>query len=545
MGKLTMLLALPMVLARESPWSAVDGPLGAVRLEATPPIVTTGGDVVISWAHAVADPRDYVTLTCGPTTGANDYIALRNVSARSVRFEDLYMLRCNYEAHYYQARADGGFARAGNITIPLCDSIHAPKQGHLGFNDAIDEMVLVYNSASDASTPMVKYGPSRTLVGATLHNGTSTTYDASDMCHAPATTVGQTLFRSPGYFHTVVMDGLAPGTEYFYQFGNDVDGWSSVASFISRVPPGADADVSFLGYGDMGVDDAPRGWSTALRVFEDVVARDYNGFLLHFGDISYARGNGLQWDKFFALVEPVATRIPYMASIGNHEFDYIGGGEKDPSHLENFHPSWGNYGADSSGECGVPMVHRFHAPTNGHGLFWYSFAYGPITVVQMSSEHNFLPGSVQHQWLNATLAAIDRRTTPWVVLTAHRMMYTTQIGEAKDLRVSKHFRAAIEPLLRQYKVNLVLAGHQHSYERSCPVFNGTCVASGTVHMVVGSAGAELEAQGFSPTIGPWSVAHINAYGYLRGRASKDRLHLEFVLNANGNVYDQVDLARWV
>lgn len=58
-------------------------------------------------------------------------------------------------------------------------------------------------------------------------------------------------------------------------------------------------------------------------------------------------------------------------------------------------------------------------------------------------------------------------------------------------------------LIYKYRVNLMLVGHQHSYERSCAVFNKTCVPSGQapVHIVVGSAGAGLETGGFSPLVG--------------------------------------------
>ncbi|OQS04539.1 calcineurin-like phosphoesterase [Thraustotheca clavata] len=537
-----MLIPMAMARMRESPWSSVEGPLG-LTLVAAPPVIQDGGEVIISWKNLDQEhPNDYVTLTCGPTADKNDFLQLRNVSSHFVQFDDLYMLRCPYEAHYYRYGKDGESQLLGSISIPMVDSFNTPKQGHLGFTDAIDEMVIMYNSAS-TQTPQVKFGTTSHNLN-NIRSGKSTTYKASDMCHEPATTIGQKFFRSPGYFHSVVMDGLVPLSEYFYQYGNDLDGWSAIRSFISRPALGDNTTISFIAYADMGVDDSPRGWSTSLRVFEDVVNKDYNSFLLHFGDISYARGVGYMWDKYFALIEPVATRIPYLVSIGNHEFDYISGGEHDPSHLESFHPSWGNYGADSSGECGVPMVHRFHAPSNGRGLFWYSFEYGLATVIQMSSEHNFLPGSLQHSWLQATLAGIDRTRTPWIILTAHRMMYTTQMGEEEDLRVSLHFRAAVEPLLQQYKVNLVLTGHQHSYERSCPVYQGKCVENGTVHMVVGSAGAELEQQGFSDQIGEWSVSHINAFGYLRGHISRTKMHLEFVLNTNGNVYDQVELRPW-
>lgn len=65
---------------------------------------------------------------------------------------------------------------------------------------------------------------------------------------------------------------------------------------------------------------------------------------------------------FGRLIEPTATRIPYHVGIGNHEYDHVVGGEKDPSKApgQGWHPSWGNYGDDSGGECAVPMVNRFH-----------------------------------------------------------------------------------------------------------------------------------------------------------------------------------------
>lgn len=41
---------------------------------------------------------------------------------------------------------------------------------------------------------------------------------------------------------------------------------------------------------------------------------------------------------------------------------------------------------------------------------------------QVSSEHDIEPGSRQHLWLDADLAAVDRSITPWVIVTAHRPM---------------------------------------------------------------------------------------------------------------------------
>ena len=49
----------------------------------------------------------------------------------------------------------------------------------------------------------------------------------------------------------------------------------------------------------------------------------------------------------------------------------------------------------TDGECGVPVVHRFRTPSNGNGVFWYSFDYSRLVhVVQLSSEHALTPGSM-------------------------------------------------------------------------------------------------------------------------------------------------------
>jgi hypothetical protein len=228
-----------------------------------------------------------------------------------------------------------------------------------------------------------------------------------------------------------------------------------------------------------------------------------------------------------------------MVTVGNHEYDHIGKRiEWSGAPAGGWHPSWGNLGDDSHGECGVPTAARFNGTGSAHptvegsnGVFWYSFEEGPVHVVVMSSEHDWTRSSRQYRWLAADLASVDRSATPWVILATHRMMYTTQTREQGDYNVSLVFRREVEPLLREHKVNLMLVGHQHSYERSCAAFDGKCVADGeqgTVHMVVGSAGASLEKGPFDPSLGEFSLKHVNDWGYIRLDANASRLRVEFV-----------------
>lgn len=68
--------------------------------------------------------------------------------------------------------------------------------------------------------------------------------------------------------------------------------------------------------------------------------------------------------------------------------------------------------------------------------------------------------------------------------------------------MGEHLRAAIEDLLLEHDVDLVVSGHVHCYYRSCSVAANSCVhdgyddvgggrSKGITHMVIGTAGHVL------------------------------------------------------
>ena len=407
----------------------------------------------------------------------------------------------------------------------------------------------------------------------------ASTYKAEEVCNSPANTSAQTYWRFPGYFHHVLLQDLATHTRYYYKYGNDVDGWSEERSFLSRADDTVE-EIKFLGYGDQDWDE-PGSVQTSALALRDVVSFGFDDFVLHFGDLSYGEGDVSDWDHWATQVEPYSSRAAYMVSYGNHEYNYIHGKWKDQTLLPmrlpkkgeeqeeeeeedkekkknddsgSFSPPGGNFGSDSNGECGIALVHRFRAPSNGRvnqsgSLAWYSFDSGPIHVVQMSSEHDWLEGSEQHAWLDQDLAHANanRKTVPWILLTAHRMMYSSQLCEESDNKTSFIFRRNVEPLLLKHKVDVVMVGHQHSYERTCPVRNGSCVEHdsgehGVVHITAGSAGAGIEKCGFA-TNSSFSLVQSNQWGYLRGTVTKQNFSIEFVSDSLGTAWDEILLVR--
>jgi hypothetical protein len=59
-------------------------------------------------------------------------------------------------------------------------------------------------------------------------------------------------------------------------------------------------------------------------------------------------------------------------------------------------------------------------PNNGT---WFVLAQGPVTLVMLNSELPVGPTSPQYAFLEATLSAVDRTVTPWVIVAFHRPMY--------------------------------------------------------------------------------------------------------------------------
>jgi len=178
------------------------------------------------------------------------------------------------------------------------------------------------------------------------------------MCESPANT--EETFVDPGSLCTAVMKKLSADTPYFYAVTSDGSNWSDPIDFISAPPADPEYSFKFIAYGDMGTwsGTTPTGAAsvaTATISTAEVTNNDVRR-VDHFGDISYARGCSATWDVWFDMIEPYAARVPYMVTIGNHEFDYVDGGENDPSINEDndqeaFRPRWWNGGSDSGGEC--------------------------------------------------------------------------------------------------------------------------------------------------------------------------------------------------
>jgi hypothetical protein len=201
----------------------------------------------------------------------------------------------------------------------------------------------------------------------------------------------------------------------------------------------------------------------------------------------------------------------------------------------------GDYGRDSGGECAVPMVHRFHSPSNGNSLFWYSFDVGPVHILYFSTEHDFRRTSPQYAWIEKDLRSVNRSLTPWIIVSSHRHMYTSEEEGAGEAQIRLMLQLYVEPLLYRHHVDLNLFAHRHSYERTCPMYQGKCVSDGVTHILIGMAGQDLDAGKYSSAA--WSKYHDQQFGYTTIFANQTYLQFSYHHDTDDQIVDQFDLRK--
>jgi hypothetical protein len=426
----------------------------------------------------------------------------------------VFRTRCDYEFRYFRGKQP---LWPVGVTLGVSPAVTwaglpwatHPFHTHVAFggDDAQHSMVVSFTTNSTSAgdvTVMVGAAPGLYTWNAT--DVDSTTYGASDLCNAPANTTGIDYWQWPGVFHHVTVRNLEADTRYYARpvAGNFV---GDEISFVTGAPLSASARTVFAAFGDMSdtgyvldgdsdkdtPDGGPGAVGTSQRLRSRIDAGEPLNFVLHFGDLGYAKGAIFLWDAWMSLMSNIGESVPYMVSIGNHEYDYRYPSANDPSGVSggvhNDMPQWFDGDVDSLGECGVGTERRFRSPQNGNHIFWYAFSTGSVSVITLSSEHSVAPGSPQRAFLEGALAAVNRTLTPWLVVTFHREVYSLT-GDEQPLQDG--YLAWMEDLFYSFKVDLVFNGHIHQSQRTFPVYNYTRRDDAPVYIISGSAGAMLE-----------------------------------------------------
>ena len=191
--------------------------------------------------------------------------------------------------------------------------------------------------------------------------------------------------------------------------------------------------------GDTGTGDEAQLATVQQMVEQTRDGRPYEALVL-LGDPVYEEGEAelvdeVVTDPFEPLVEDGTELVPVL---GNHDYE----SDEQEQILSEL-------GRDRS---------------------WYVERIGSVRVVALDSER--IDDAEQLQWLEDTLAEPQPPGT-WTIAAMHRPAYSA--GEhGSDESVQEHW----VPLFEEYDVPLVLAGHDHDYQRSKPIDDVVYVVSG-------------------------------------------------------------------
>ncbi|MGI4833134.1 MAG: metallophosphoesterase [Janthinobacterium lividum] len=270
----------------------------------------------------------------------------------------------------------------------------------------------------------------------------------------------------------------------YYSF-RAIGAWLLLGVCLALSPRGSRAQ-RFAAIGDYGYAGA------AERDVANLVKGWNPDFIITLGDNNYDFGDSTTIDR----------------NIGQYYHDYIYRyrGSYGPSASSNrFFPSLGNH--DYYTRNGEPYRVYFTLPGNGR---YYDFVRGDVHFFALDSDpaepDGVSAGSVQGRWLQAGLAASTAR---WKVVYLHHAPYSSgQHGSTK----------ALQWPYRQWGASVVLAGHDHDYER--------LVQDSLLYVVNGLGGRSLYAANVQAVAG--SQARFNSdYGALLLNATPDSLTLQF------------------
>jgi hypothetical protein len=169
---------------------------------------------------------------------------------------------------------------------------------------------------------------------------------------------------------------------------------------------------------------------------------------------------------------------------------------------------------------------RFYKLFGMEGKLYYSFKAPKQDVRFFALESSYLDRE-QIAWLEKELESSNEA---WKIPYFHHPLYSSGDRHGSDVEL----RRALEPLFIKHGVSVVLAGHDHFYERIKP-------QNGIVHFVVGSGGklrrgniddrSPLTAKGFD-TDHAFMVAEIN----------EDEMHFN-VISRKGEIVDSGIIQR--
>lgn len=272
------------------------------------------------------------------------------------------------------------------------------------------------------------------------------------------------------------LSGLEAGAEHCYEILED-GAVVATGLRLTSAWTGPERPLRILAFGDSGT-----GSSGQLALRDQMLGRELDVFL-HLGDMAYDDGTFVEFEEtVFSVYRDLLHRTPTFPVIGNHEY-----------HTDDGQPY-------------IDVYYLFEQTMRASDSErYYSFDYGDVHFVAFDSNPEMLDTVSSSatddmvDWIRADLAA---SSASWKIAFCHHPPYSSG-DHGSDTDVQR----LVLPVLEEGGVDLVLVGHDHHYERSVPIFDGSEAAGDAraiTYIVAGAGGAGLRSAG-----GDWFTASVN------------------------------------
>ena len=263
--------------------------------------------------------------------------------------------------------------------------------------------------------------------------------------------------------------------------------------FRTAPTSGPGSVVRFSTLGDLGKNSAEQ--RLVLKAMQTV----RSDFVLINGDAAYEVGSALEIEtNFFGVYRDMIGKVPFFLATGNHDYK-----TRDAAPFREAFALFENGEEDG--------VER-----------WYSFDWGPLHVVVLDTQKI---GERQATWLDQDLA---KNQLPWVVVTGHKPAYSSG-HHGSNSSVRKHF----VPVFEKHQVPLVIAGHDHNYER-------TKTINGVTYLVTGAGGRGTRPVGSSDFTG--FALQVSHFTHVTVEADVMTLR---AIDATGGLFDTAVIRKTV
>lgn len=258
--------------------------------------------------------------------------------------------------------------------------------------------------------------------------------------------------------HEIQITGLTPNTKYYYNIGSTTQVLQGDANnFFTTAPViGTEQKVRVWVTGDCGNNSTNQ--VNVRNQYQTYIGSNNTDVWLLLGDNAYNGGldNEYQSNFYNIYKDKMLKQSVLWPAPGNHDYD-------NNATNQNTH--------------NIPYYTMFSLPTSAQvgGVAsgteaFYSYNYANVHFIALdsygkeSSQYRLYDTlGPQAVWLKQDLAA---NTQKWTIVYFHHPPYTMGSHNSDTESELVSMRTNLIRILERYKVDLILCGHSHTYERS-------------------------------------------------------------------------------